>query len=186
MQEVPGWCPSSKQGGAGTGGSGGGQAGLRDPAPRPEPAWPRPARSLGDPAGGQAGLPDADDHPALAGPWDLDAYLSWRHIAIRDQELAGPFFEQSLAQLQVRRQIAATLPDFGSAAALLRQSDLILTAVKGWDPGLWPGAGEPPRPLRLRRRDPQPGVVWPLGAIPPCAGSASGSCSWPGRWAPPR
>jgi hypothetical protein len=34
--------------------------------------------------------------------------------------------------LQVRRQISATLPDFGSAAALLRQSDLILTAVKGW------------------------------------------------------
>ncbi|MGX5833058.1 LysR family transcriptional regulator [Aeromonas piscicola] len=72
------------------------------------------------------------DHPALDKPWDLDAYLSWRHIAIRDQELANPFFEQSLAQLQVRRQISATLPDFGSAAALLRQSDLILTAVEGW------------------------------------------------------
>ena len=72
------------------------------------------------------------DHPALAQPWDLDAYLSWHHIAIRDSELANPFFEQSLAQLQVRRQIAAILPDFGSAAALLRQSDLILTAVNGW------------------------------------------------------
>ncbi len=72
------------------------------------------------------------DHPALMRPWDLDAYLSWRHIAIRDQELADPFFEQSLAQRQVRRRLGATLPDFGSAAALLRQSDLILTAVKGW------------------------------------------------------
>ena len=72
------------------------------------------------------------DHPALTHPWDLDAYLSWRHIAIRDQELADPFFEQSLAQRQVRRRLGATLPDFGSAAALLRQSDLILTAVKGW------------------------------------------------------
>lgn len=72
------------------------------------------------------------DHPALDKPWDLDAYLSWRHIAIRDQELANPFFEQSLAQLQVRRQIGATLPDFGSASALLRQSDLILTAIEGW------------------------------------------------------
>ncbi len=72
------------------------------------------------------------DHPALTRPWDLDAYLSWRHIAIRDQELADPFFEQSLAQRQVRRRLGATLPDFGSAAALLRQSDLILTAVKGW------------------------------------------------------
>ncbi|WP_270686720.1 LysR family transcriptional regulator [Aeromonas sp. D3] len=72
------------------------------------------------------------DHPALDKPWDLDAYLSWRHIAIRDQELANPFFEQSLAQLQVRRQICATLPDFGSASALLRQSDLILTAIEGW------------------------------------------------------
>ncbi|MFM1700956.1 LysR family transcriptional regulator [Aeromonas salmonicida] len=72
------------------------------------------------------------DHPARDKPWDLDAYLSWRHIAIRDQELANPFFEQSLAQLQVRRQIGATLPDFGSASALLRQSDLILTAIEGW------------------------------------------------------
>ena len=72
------------------------------------------------------------DHPALDKPWDLDAYLSWRHIAIRDQELANPFFEQSLAQLQVRRQIGATLPDFGSASALLRQSYLILTAIEGW------------------------------------------------------
>lgn len=72
------------------------------------------------------------DHPALDKPWDLDAYLSWHHIAIRDQELANPFFEQSLAQLQVRRQIGATLPDFGSASALLRQSDLILTAIEGW------------------------------------------------------
>lgn len=72
------------------------------------------------------------DHPALSRAWDLDAYLSWRHIAIRDTELASPFFEQSLAQLQVRRQIGATLPDFGSAAALLRQSDLILTTLEGW------------------------------------------------------
>lgn len=72
------------------------------------------------------------DHPALRRPWDLDAYLSWRHIAIRDSELANPFFEQSLAQLQVRRQIGATLPDFGSATALMLQSDLILTAIEGW------------------------------------------------------
>ncbi|MOA50315.1 hypothetical protein D3C78_1733180 [compost metagenome] len=34
--------------------------------------------------------------------------------------------------MQVRRQLGATLPDFGSAAALLRQSDLILTAIEGW------------------------------------------------------
>ncbi|MBW3761631.1 LysR family transcriptional regulator [Aeromonas jandaei] len=72
------------------------------------------------------------DHPALAQPWDLDAYLSWRHIAIRDSELANPFFEQSLAQQQVRRQIGATLPDFASAAALLPHCDLILTAIGGW------------------------------------------------------
>ncbi|MBL0458276.1 LysR family transcriptional regulator [Aeromonas enteropelogenes] len=72
------------------------------------------------------------NHPALARHWDLDAYLSWRHIAIRDSELANPFFEQSLAQQQVRRQIGATMPDFSSAAALLPGTDLILTAVGGW------------------------------------------------------
>ncbi|MGL5993872.1 MAG: LysR family transcriptional regulator, partial [Aeromonas sobria] len=37
-----------------------------------------------------------------------------------------------LAQQQVRRQIGATLPDFASAAALLPQTDLILTAIGGW------------------------------------------------------
>lgn len=72
------------------------------------------------------------NHPALGRHWDLDAYLSWRHIAIRDSELANPFFEQSLAQQQVRRQIGATMPDFTSAAALLPGTDLILTAVGGW------------------------------------------------------
>ena len=72
------------------------------------------------------------DHPALSRPWDLDAYLSWRHLAIRDSELANPFFEQSLAQQQARRQIGATLPDFTSAAALLPHTDLILTAIGGW------------------------------------------------------
>lgn len=72
------------------------------------------------------------DHPALSRPWDLEAYLSWCHIAIRDQELADPFFEQSLAQQQGHRQIGATLPDFASAAALLPHTDLILTAIGGW------------------------------------------------------
>ncbi|MGL5408281.1 MAG: LysR substrate-binding domain-containing protein, partial [Shewanella sp.] len=72
------------------------------------------------------------DHPALREPWHLDTYLSWRHIAIRDNELANPFFEQHLAQQRVHRQIGAVLPDFASAAALLPHSDLILTALAGW------------------------------------------------------
>lgn len=72
------------------------------------------------------------DHPALAAEWTLDSYLGWRHLAIRDEELATPFFEQQLAQMQVQRRIGATLPDFASAAALCRHSDLILTCSQGW------------------------------------------------------
>ena len=72
------------------------------------------------------------DHPALDKPWDLDAYLSWRHIAIRDQDLASPFFEQMLTQQQVQRRLGAMVPDFGTGAALLAGSDLILTALGGW------------------------------------------------------
>ncbi|QXW28937.1 LysR family transcriptional regulator [Aeromonas sanarellii] len=108
-----------------------------------------------------------DDHPALAGSWDLDAYLSWRHIAIRDNELADPFFEQSLAQLQVRRQIAATLPDFGSAAALLRQSDLILTAIEGWADQAAP-QGLASRPVPFDYGAVTHSLVWygPLGGDP--------------------
>ncbi|MDR7019665.1 LysR family transcriptional regulator [Aeromonas salmonicida] len=71
-------------------------------------------------------------HPALDKPWDLDAYLSWRHIAIRDQDLASPFFEQMLTQQQVQRRLGAMVPDFGTGAALLAGSDLILTALGGW------------------------------------------------------
>lgn len=108
-----------------------------------------------------------DDHPALAGHWDLDAYLSWRHIAIRDNELADPFFEQSLAQLQVRRQIAATLPDFGSAAALLRQSDLILTAIEGWTDQAAP-QGLASRPVPFDYGAVTHSLVWygPMGGDP--------------------
>ena len=41
-----------------------------------------------------------------------------------------PIYRQIVEQ--VRRQIGATLPDFASAAALLPQTDLILTAIGGW------------------------------------------------------
>ncbi|MGS3186112.1 LysR family transcriptional regulator [Aeromonas taiwanensis] len=107
------------------------------------------------------------DHPALVGQWDLDAYLSWRHLAIRDDELANPFFEQSLAQHQVQRRLGASLPDFGSAAALLRQSDLILTAVKGWAEHATPH-GLVSRPVPFDYGAVTHSLVWygPLGEDP--------------------
>lgn len=107
------------------------------------------------------------EHPAQEQPWDLDAYLSWRHIVIRDSELADPFFEQSLAQRQVRRQIGATLPDFGSAAALLRQSDLILTAIEGWAGQARP-SGLVSRPVPFDYGAVTHSLVWygPLGEDP--------------------
>jgi len=87
------------------------------------------------------------DHPALAGQWDLDAYLSWRHLAIRDDELANPFFEQS--------------------AALLRQSDLVLTAVKGWAEQATPH-GLVSRPVPFDYGAVTHSLVWygPLGEDP--------------------
>lgn len=127
-----------------------------------------------------------DDHPALAGSWDLDAYLSWRHIAIRDNELADPFFEQSLAQLQVRgrspppcRILAAPRPCCARAISSSPPSRAgpIRPRPRGWRAAPSPSITAPSP------------TAWcgmaPWGAIPPCAGSASGSCSWPGRWAPP-
>jgi hypothetical protein len=87
------------------------------------------------------------DHPALTRPWDLDAYLSWRHIAIRDQELADPFFEQSLAQRQVRRRLGATLPDFGSRRpAAPERSHSHGREGLGY-PGLYPGLVSRPVPF---------------------------------------
>ncbi len=122
------------------------------------------------------------DHPALAKPWDLDAYLGWRHIAIRDQELANPFFEQSLAQQQVRRQIGATLPDFASAAALLPQTDSDPHRHR-WLGGLHgrsAGSGDASGTIRLRQGESQSGLAWPgrrrFGpSLVPSADPATGS-----------
>ncbi|MFR9719476.1 LysR family transcriptional regulator [Aeromonas diversa] len=108
------------------------------------------------------------DHPALGQPWSLDAYLSWRHIAIRDEELATPFFEQQLAQLQVQRRIGATLPDFGSAAALCRHSDLVLTCSQGWAHACAPHLGLISRPVPFEYGAVTHSLVWfgPAGQDP--------------------
>ena len=108
MQEVPGLMPvvrnKDEQGLAAL------AAGKLDfvilPHDQSQPGVNQPGLVWGKPlSGGRAGLPDARGSSGVdARPWDLDAYLSWRHIAIRDQELADPFFEQSLAQRQVRRR----------------------------------------------------------------------------------
>lgn len=58
--------------------------------------------------------------------------LSYGHLGITDGDLNIPFFEMQLAQLQCRRKISISLPDFGSAALMCHHSALLFTCSRRW------------------------------------------------------
>ena len=116
----------------------------------------------------------SDAYPELAPP-SPSATTSW----------LTPSSRQSLAQLQGapadRRHPAGFWQRRGPAAARAISS----SPPSGWARAGRAEAGEPPRPVRLRRRHPgQPGLVWPRGGSCPALVPPAGSCSWPGSWAP--
>jgi len=68
------------------------------------------------------------DHPALNREWSLDAYLSLRHIQVRCDGSDKWLLDYKLAAHAKQRDIAITVPDFNSAAALCTYTDFIFTA----------------------------------------------------------
>ncbi len=68
------------------------------------------------------------DHPILKQPWNLNAYLSLRHIQVRCVGNDRWLLDYKLADMNLERDIAVIVPDFNSAASLANHSDLIFTA----------------------------------------------------------
>ncbi|MGF1763471.1 LysR family transcriptional regulator [Aliivibrio kagoshimensis] len=68
------------------------------------------------------------DHPILNQPWNLNAYLSLRHIQVRCVGNDRWLLDYKLADMNLERDIAVIVPDFNSAASLANHSDLIFTA----------------------------------------------------------
>lgn len=72
------------------------------------------------------------NHPALTQRWDQQAYLKYRHVQVRDNELGTAIFDRSLSQQGLQRNIAVQVPDFYAATSLCSQSELIFTATSSW------------------------------------------------------
>lgn len=72
------------------------------------------------------------EHPLAAYSLTIDDYLRFNHVGISDGELAVPYFELQLAQQHRHRRVSVQLPDFGSAAVMCHESDLLFTCSKKW------------------------------------------------------
>ncbi len=71
-----------------------------------------------------------DKHPCLEAHWDLEQYLSYRHIMVKNYSNERWLVDLKLAEKQFERNIALYVPDFNSAAELCCHTELILTAPK--------------------------------------------------------
>jgi DNA-binding transcriptional LysR family regulator len=68
------------------------------------------------------------DHPALAQPWDLEAFLKYRHLQVAFGGIEHWLLDDVLLMEGHKRDIAVNMTDFPSALALCEHSDLILCA----------------------------------------------------------
>lgn len=67
------------------------------------------------------------EHPALSHTWDLEEYLSYRHIMPKNYENERWFLDVKLAEIDKKREIAIYVPDFNNAAELCNHTDFVLT-----------------------------------------------------------
>ncbi len=75
----------------------------------------------------------AAEHPlAKKENISLDDYLSYGHIGIHDSDLQKPFFDMQLAQQERHRNISIKVPDFGAAALMCHQTQLLFTSSEHW------------------------------------------------------
>ena len=72
------------------------------------------------------------NHPLATKPLTVENYLTYKHIGIFDKELNQPYFEQLLTQQHQPRNMAMSVADFGSAAAMCHHSDFLFTCSKKW------------------------------------------------------
>jgi len=69
-----------------------------------------------------------NNHPVLQHNWDLEVFLSYRHIQVTFGGMDQWLLDDVLNLEGQRRDIAIDMPDFHSAMSLCEQSDLILCA----------------------------------------------------------
>ena len=62
----------------------------------------------------------------------IDDYLDYSHVGISDVDLNRPFFELKLEQLALNRAIPLSVADFGSAALMCHNSELLFTCSRHW------------------------------------------------------
>lgn len=67
-------------------------------------------------------------HPAIGQEWQLDTYLSYRHIVTRFHKNERWYLDIQLAKTELSRDAAIYVPDFNSAAELCSHTDFLLTA----------------------------------------------------------
>ncbi|MBL8680444.1 MAG: LysR family transcriptional regulator [Myxococcales bacterium] len=69
-------------------------------------------------------------NPALKRPWSVDAYCALGHLVVSLGGGPGTAVDAALARLGKSRRIAARVPYFVAAPALVAASDLVLTAPR--------------------------------------------------------
>ncbi|WP_299015105.1 LysR family transcriptional regulator [uncultured Photobacterium sp.] len=99
-------------------------------------------------------------HPLAEKDLILDDYLSYGHIGIMDQDLRVPFFEMELAQQHRKRRIAISVADFGSAALMCHNSDLLFTCSKKWAQTAMQAKGLITKPLPFNYGQVSYSLVW--------------------------
>ncbi|WP_318416963.1 LysR family transcriptional regulator [Photobacterium leiognathi] len=74
----------------------------------------------------------AHDHPLVDKELTVEDYLNCGHIGILDSDLSVPFFEMQLAQQHRKRKVVVNVADFGGAATMCHNSDLLFTCSHRW------------------------------------------------------
>ncbi|USD63276.1 LysR family transcriptional regulator [Vibrio sp. SCSIO 43140] len=72
------------------------------------------------------------EHPLADVELTVEHYLNSQHIGIAESELSRPYFEQTLRQQHGTREVKIVVPDFGAAAVMCHQSELLFTCSKHW------------------------------------------------------
>ncbi|OLQ75449.1 transcriptional regulator [Photobacterium proteolyticum] len=68
------------------------------------------------------------DHPLLKEKWDLETFLTYRHLQVTFGGIEQWLLDEVLGLQHQKRDIAVNMTDFYSAMSLCEQSDLILCA----------------------------------------------------------
>lgn len=90
----------------------------------------------------------------------IQDYLSYDHIGITDTDLNTPFFEMQLAHQDQKRNVVISVPDFGGAALMCHNSELLFTCSRRWAAKAYQAKGLVTKPLPFTYGDMAYSLVW--------------------------